>query len=169
MGNPNWATPPEFFERCSRAFGPFDLDAAATADNKKCRMYLGPGSPLSEDALAGNWPGVGAVWLNPPYVKLRGRPGWQLAWRFEWVGVAESESANMARTVCMLLPNDTDTRWFHFLFEVAEIYVTRGRIKFIDPEGGGRCSPRQGHIVAVLRPPVQGLVRPTGIVGTIDA
>jgi phage N-6-adenine-methyltransferase len=152
MGNPDWETPDEFFNKCSEAFGPFGIDAAASQVTTKCARFFDE----KMDALGqdwGNWP----VWVNPPFVKLIG-----------WVRKAIEES-DKGLTVVMLLPNDTDPVWFHLLLARAEIYITKGRIKFIDPEGGGRSSPRQGHIVAVLRPPVIGLERPTGILGTIDA
>mgnify|MGYP003147935647 CR=1 FL=1 len=152
MGNTNWETPAHFFDRCQEAFGPFFLDAAADRLNTKCADYIDAGS----DALSNEW-FSSPVWLNPPYVNL-----------IKWVEKAIEES-DKGLLVCMLLPNDTDTVWFHLLMERAEIYLTRGRVKFIDPESKGRNSPRQGHIVAVLRPPVEGVIRPAGIVGTIDA
>jgi phage N-6-adenine-methyltransferase len=154
MGNLDWETPDEFFNKCSEAFGPFGIDAAASKNNTKCSYYMSE----KTNALDASWPiDVGAAWLNPPYKNI-----------MNWVLKAVDESRE-GLLVCMLLPNDTDTKWFHLLCNFAEIYVTKGRIKFIDPEENGRSSPRQGHIVAVLRPPVEGLIRPTGVIGRIDA
>jgi phage N-6-adenine-methyltransferase len=154
MGNGNWETPPEFFERCDEAWGPFGLDAAATIGNSKCPYMINE----ETNALEVEWPiGQGRVWLNPPYINL-----------ISWVEKSIEES-DRGLLVCMLLPNDTDTRWFQILVDRAEIYTTVGRVKFIDPEGKGRVSPRQGQIVAVIRPPMFGVERPTGIVGRIDA
>ena len=152
MGSPNWETPSEFYLKCSKAFGPFDVDLAATEKNAKCMDWI----TEKKDALSSSWAGLGRAWLNPPYVNL-----------IRWVEKAIEESDN-GLLVCMLLPNDTDTKWFHLLLNRAEIYVTKGRIRFVDPEGGGRSSPRQGHIVALLRPPVPGLTRPTGVLGRIE-
>ena len=164
MGNPNWETPDYFFKRCEAAWGPFGLDAAADEVNSKCELFMNEGI----DAL--NYSGwekmlrrqeggceCKNIWLNPPFVNL--------LW---WVEKAVREQ-NKGLRIVILLPNDTDTKWFHYLSQHAEIYLTIGRIKFIDPEGNGRSSPRQGHLVAVLHPPVKGITRPTGVVGTIKA
>ena len=162
MGNENWETPDYFFKRCEEAWGPFGLDAAATIENCKDDTYIGPDQEGYEtDGLAADWCLIThhecAVWCNPPYKNLK-----------MWVLKALKEADNGLRVV-MLLPNDTDTLWFSLLQEHAEIYLTEGRIKFVDPEGNGRSSPRQGHLVAVLHPPVEGLTRHTGVVGTIKA
>lgn len=162
MGNENWETPNYFFERCEAAWGPFGMDAAASDDNSKCDYWI----TEEENALDLEWEkdhpfGLSGyhknVWLNPPYTNL-----------IAWVNKAIEES-NKGLRVVMLLPNDTDTRWFHILNKRAEIYLIKGRIKFIDPEGNGRNSPRQGHLIAVLYPPIHGLIRSTGVVGTIRA
>ncbi len=167
--NGDWSTPDYFFKRCDATWGPFGLDAAANIENKKCDTFINERA----DALKMPW-GLGViekhdhhlhyvsdynlnVWLNPPYRCL-----------IQWVEKAIEEQKKGLRIV-MLLPNDTDTRWFHMLMKRAEIYVTKGRVQFIDPEGNRRKSPRQGHIIAVLHTPVNGLKRMNGICGTIEA
>src|SRR5262245_40953212 len=66
-----WRTPRSLFDRAARRWGPFDLDAAATADNRLCDAWFGPGSPLGEDALAVAWSLAeerpARAWCNPPY------------------------------------------------------------------------------------------------------
>jgi phage N-6-adenine-methyltransferase len=163
VGNPNWETPPEFFDRCIEAWGPFDLDAAANKSNAKCAEYIS----ARDDALCPfGWPRAKRVWLNPPYKDL-----------IKWVERAIDESDKGDLLVCMLLPNDTDTRWYQLLVKRAEMYTTIGRIKFIDPrfrkaqlDATKKRSPsRQGHIVALIRPPVDGVERPVGVIGRIEA
>jgi phage N-6-adenine-methyltransferase len=153
MDRGDWQTPPEFYKRCHDAFGPFQFDAAAEFHNSKCDGYI---EGNSFQAAWHKMPGCEGVWLNPPYSGL-------LSWAKKAV-----EESDQGLTICMLLPNDLDTKWFRLLASRAEIYITRGRIKFIDPDEPLRVSPRQGHIVAVLRPPVKGVTRPVGVVGWID-
>jgi hypothetical protein len=50
-----WRTPPALFAELCARYGPFALDAAADAGNRLCPAWLGPGSPLGEDALAASW------------------------------------------------------------------------------------------------------------------
>ena len=162
-GNVEWRTPEEIFAICSEAWGPIGLDAAASHDN-----FMGGQKFITaeEDGLRVDWgdrigglPKVTkwAAWVNPPFRNL-----------IKWVEKSIRE-ADAGLQVIMLLPNDTDTRWFRKLMSRSEMYITRGRIRFLDPEGRGRSHPRQGHIVSVLRPPVTGLIRPTGILGSIRA
>ena len=109
-------TPLWFFRELDREFH-FDLDAAATKRNTRCPLWLGPGSPIAEDALAyEGWfelpeafPGGGvlriaSIFLNPPYSALR-----------RWVAKAVEEIQRGPRggRLVMLLPSDTSTRWFH--------------------------------------------------------
>ena len=49
MGNTNWGTPNDFFDRCNEAFGPFGIDLAANEENKKCKDWIGPGSKIESD------------------------------------------------------------------------------------------------------------------------
>jgi len=166
MSNTEWETPTDLVQRCAQLCGleVFSLDVAATSNNCKGMTFISAekdGLNVRWDLIYGGPQSSGylpmtSVWCNPPYKNI-----------INWVTKAIEESQNVV--VCMLLPNDTDTKWFHLLLNRAEIYVTKGRVKFRDPTGKGRVQPRQGHIVAVLRPPVEGVTRPTGIVGTIDA
>lgn len=83
-----WSTPQEFWQRLHGKGAPvlwwdtgevevlaprgYVIDLAADPDNTKLPTWLGPGSPLGEDALAVDWealvaPQRGPAWLNPPY------------------------------------------------------------------------------------------------------
>lgn len=131
-----WRTPPEFFARVARRYGPFDLDAAATIDNRLCAAWFGPYSPLGEDALTTSWAIVDDVvtraWCNPPN-----------SLNAEFVAkAAEEAQAGRAQTT-LLLPSTTDVRWWH---------------RYIWQETG----PRAGVLVEFLSPRVRFL-RPDGL------
>ena len=108
-----WETPQDFFDALNEEFH-FDLDAAATYENKKCSKYL-------TDAFAVFWGDHGgSVWCNPPYGRGLGR------W-FE-----KAREASRWATVVMLVPARTDTKWFHeHVWKVAsEVRFIKGRLKF---------------------------------------
>ena|SRR3990167_6162883 len=161
MGNPDWATPGFFFDRCVAAWGPFDLDAAASEVNSKCRKWLGPGSLLGEDALEVDWlRAIGgenqlypSVFVNPPY--------WNLA---AWVSKAIEES-DKGLTVVMLLPWGQWAEWMEAISGRSEMVRVVGRIKFVDPTGAARTQPNGMNVVGVVRPPVEGVRWPVGFTG----
>lgn len=57
-----WATPRPLVRQLSKAFGPFDLDAAAAPWNAVCRHFVS-----RRDNLLRHQPKAKRVWLNPPY------------------------------------------------------------------------------------------------------
>lgn len=133
----DWETPPDLFERLNAEFE-FTLDAAANAENRKCVRYLGPGSPLINDALAclGFGPGE-RIWCNPPYGLLG-----------PWVR-AFATWARAGALVVALLPNATDTRWFwEAAWTATEIRLVGGRIQFV----GTTSRNPSGSIVAIWTP-----------------
>ena len=176
MGNGAWSTPQPFFERVSRAWGPFGLDAAASKANKKCDFWFGPGSengPWLEggypNALHCDWlkaveeaeyerhfPSGRRVYLNPPYTDL-----------LAWVTKAAEES-DKGLTVVMLLPWGQWAEWMEVAKKRAEIVHVVGRIRFIDPDppkGKPREQPMGMNILAIFRPPVKGVTWPVGFTG----
>ena len=58
----DWATPQSFFDKLDRIYGPFTLDAAASADNYKVANHY----TEADNALSQDWSG-NRVFLNPPY------------------------------------------------------------------------------------------------------
>ena len=127
-----WETPQALFDTLDGEFH-FTLDAAATRENAKCFLYLGPdmGTPY-HDALAIDWwlgrqLDAECVWLNPPYSKCR-----------EFIAKAATEARKGLTVVC-LVPSRTDTRWWHdYVWDDVrhcarpgiEIRFIRGRLKF---------------------------------------
>jgi phage N-6-adenine-methyltransferase len=125
-----WETPSHLFETLNREFG-FTVDVCATPENAKCQTFF----TKEQNGLAQEWTGV--VWCNPPY-------GLQLR---EWSRKAYESSQRGATVVC-LLPNRTDTRWWHeWILPYAEIRFIRGRLKF----NGVRNSAPFPSVIAVFR------------------
>lgn len=113
-----WETPQDFFDELNQTFH-FDLDACASHANTKCERYFTKG----DNALEQDWSGT--VWMNPPY-------GRQIE---SFMQKAFSESCKGATVVC-LVPNRTDTRWWHRYACRGVVIPIRRRLYF-----GGASSP----------------------------
>ena len=126
----DWETPQDFFDNLNSEFG-FTLDAAASLTNHKCDKYYS----IENNGLEQEWDQ--STYCNPPY----GRGV------FSWVQKAYFESLK-GKTIVMLLPARTDTRWFHeFILGKAEIRFIKGRLKF----GGSKNSAPFPSMVVVYR------------------
>jgi phage N-6-adenine-methyltransferase len=140
-----WSTPDNAFAALHDEFN-FVADMAASAENRKCDVWFGPGSPYGEDALAMRyWPLGQALFINPPYSKCA-----------EFVARAAKEAAEGA-IVVMLIPSRTDTRYWHAHIWDAEknrprpgveVRFIKGRLKF----GGSKNSAPFPSAVVIFRP-----------------
>jgi phage N-6-adenine-methyltransferase len=137
-----WSTPQEFWRQLDQEFQ-FDVDAAATRENAKCRVWF-------ESALHQTWCSFGrrppTVWLNPPYSRVG-----------EFIQHAAMEARRGCTVVC-LVPSRTDTRWWHSEVWDAEkhqprpgveIRFIKGRLKF----GNSNNSAPFPSVVIIFRPP----------------
>lgn len=134
-----WYTPPEIV-RALGGDGGFDLDPCTPEDpttlpaRTAARMI-----PPSEDGLATPWPGGSYVWMNPPYG--RGIERWL------------SKLASHPGGGIALVPANMDPAWMHTFVlahpRTTALLFTRGRLKFIRPDGGeGNASPTGSVLVA---------------------
>ena len=141
-----WSTPLDFFSALDAEFG-FDVDAAATLDNRLKDEYFGLDHHRSErrDALAADWGGK-VCWLNMPYSMCR-----------EFIAKAAQEAAKGCTVVC-LVPSRTDTRWWHdHVWDCVrhqprpgvEVRFIKGRLTF----GGAKAGAPFPSVVIVFRPP----------------
>lgn len=123
-------TPDHVFEYAEAKWGPFDLDAAASALNTKAPAFF----TEQDDALRHSWHDV--VWCNPPYKKL-----------LDWVLYAhEQVKAGNARRVVLLLPAHTATRWFHHALDYGKVEFIKGKVKF----GGAKGVPFYGSVFVIF-------------------
>lgn len=141
-----WYTPPEVRDRVLTEW-PIALDAAATADCALVPDYLGPDhdDPARRDSLVfDHWAGlagVGAVWLNPPYL-----PSNHLA---AFLARAAA-TAGAGATVVGLVPASTGTRWWwtHVVESGAQVEFLRGRLAFTGPHATpGQTAPWASALV----------------------
>src|SRR6266699_645834 len=124
----NWITPPDFLKKLDEEFH-FDFDP--------CPYPM----PI--------WNGLEVSWrkcnyVNPPYGREVGK----------WVHKGFME-AQQDKTVVMLLPARTDTRWFHeWIYKETrtEIRFLRGRLKFLSPDGKPMNSAPFPSMVVIFRP-----------------
>ena len=101
----DWATPKGVFDA---------LDAEFNFNDDPCPLY----GVSHEDGLTRPW-GT-STFVNPPYGREIGK----------WTRKAYNEAA-LGKTVVMLIPSRTDTRWWHEdIMKADEIRFVRGRLKF---------------------------------------
>lgn len=91
-----WETPDEIVEYLAERYGKYDLDAAATEDNKKCDKFYSK----ETNCLKRWWGSNKHVWLNPPY----SNPD-----PFIKKAIEQMEHGNQ---IDILLPADNSTAWF---------------------------------------------------------
>lgn len=130
----DWATPPAFVAALEAEFGKFDLDPCATDQTAKADRYF----TIEENGLVQPWAGL--VFVNPPYSNVA-----------PWIEKAIAEwEAGRARSL-LLLPNNTDTTWFHDLV-LAKCHVRflRGRIAFLGHDGQPVVGNRGGNLLVLV-------------------
>jgi len=104
----DWATPAWLYEELNKEFH-FDFDP--------CPLY---GADGQVDGLSIEW--GGANFCNPPYGRVIGK----------WTSKARQE-AEQGKTVVLLVPSRTDTKWWHEdCMKADEIRFIKGRLKFGD-------------------------------------
>ena len=133
-GENEWYTPAKYIDLARKVLGEIDLDPASSA---KAQITVNATAYFSAAQNGFNQEWDGRVWLNTPYAQ-------PLIGQFV-EKLVEERSAGRVEAAILLTHNYTDTAWFHKACEIADaICFTRGRIKFLDSEGGD-CAPTQGQ------------------------
>lgn len=96
-----WETPDWVFSPLHTLLR-FDLDAAASRENAKCRRYFNE----ERSALERPWDAE-SVWCNPPYGR---EPGTGV-----WVEHGRGWAERLRNRVTMLVPVKADAAWYHDL------------------------------------------------------
>ena len=123
-------TPADFMEGIHAAFGDVDLDP--------CAHLLSPVAARRRilpceggDGLADDWSGR-LAFVNPPFSEL-----------LVWLRRAHGQwTIGNVETVVCLVPVRTDSAWFHDVLSAdADIYLLRGRVRFLDTKGRAQPTP----------------------------
>ena len=145
MANDLWRTPKEVFKYFNDQYS-FECDVAASDDNHLCDYYF----TEEIDALTYSWeiqlaPGL-YVWCNPPYSKP-----------LPWIEKAIAESQESGIGSVILLNCDMSTRWAKLLTKVSceIIFITEGRIAFLDGEGKAIGGNNKSQMVIIIPPYVR--------------
>ena len=164
-----WATPRDVVAYMESRYGKYDLDAAASEDNKVCEKFYSK----ETNCLKRWWGSKKHVWLNPPY----SNPD-----PFVLKAIEQMEHDNQ---IDILLPADNSTAWFSDAQKhAAEIiwitgetwkdedgreYSRTGRLAFIsgltgDPVSGNN----KGSVIFVMRKLKDGETQQTHYVKISD-
>ena len=134
-------TPLWFFQQCAARFGPFDMDVAASDENRLCLFYL----TERDDALSCEW--ARTNWCNPPY-----GPGGTIE---KWIAKAREQRAKGLRTL-MLLPADTSTKWYHDVSRNELTELVPFRLAFDAPDGSTKGnSAKFGSVLVWIAPRIE--------------
>jgi len=131
-------TPADFMASIYEAFGKVDVDPCAHLLSPVVatrRILLSEGG----DGLVDDWSGR-LAFVNPPFSQL-----------LRWLRRAHDEwQAGHVETVVCLVPVRTDSAWFHeTLSAAADIYLLRGRVRFLNGEGKGQHTPFSLMVLAL--------------------
>lgn len=156
-----WETPDEIVEYMVGRYGEYDLDAAASDENKKCEKFYSK----ETNCLKRWWGSNKHVWLNPPY----SNPD-----PFVLKAIEQMEHGNQ---IDILLPADNSTAWFRDAQKhAAEIiwitgetweedgkqYSRNGRVSFIYGLSGLPVSGNnKGSVIFVMRKLKEGETQQT--------
>jgi len=134
-GNDEWFTPDEHIVLARTVLGTFDLDPASHAKAQH-RIRAATFFTQEQDGLSREW--RGRVWLNPPYSQPKIE---------QFVDKLICEVAARRVTDAIMLTNSaTDTSWFQKAARSASsICFTRGRLRFVSPDGNARGMPAHGQ------------------------
>lgn len=142
-------TPQWLFDELNQKHGPFTVDVAASAANRKCSRFY----DLTTNGLEQSWHGE-HVWCNPPYSNIG-----------IWVAKAMHEVFvnGCPRAVLLLPSNRTEQQWWQAQIEpvrdrgrgVSTDFLSR-RINFgtpANPDGKYNSSSPFGLVVVTLECP----------------
>jgi hypothetical protein len=134
-GNFERYTPAEYIEAARATLNGFDLDPASCAIAQET-VQASRFFTIDDDGLKQEW--HGRVWLNPPYSQ-------PLIGLFIDKLIAELAAGRVTQAI-VLTHNSSDTAWFQKLAACATAFCfTRGRVRFVFPDGARRGSPVQGQ------------------------
>lgn len=143
-----WETPDDFFGVVNAEFR-FQLDVAATRENRKCTGWIG----RKENALSPKcpwiYPSERRVWLNPGFSGVG-----------PWMKKAYEESQRYPDAVVVVMARISPSAkwWRNWAMKASEIRLLTGsvpkksRVHFIPPPGVEASSNTQENCLIIFRP-----------------
>ena len=136
----SYETPDDLYKRLESQYGMFfQLDAAATLENKKCESYI-------PNAMFNGW-GFGVdVWCNPPH-----------SMNEEFIRRADAQHKKHNINIVMIIPaNVIGTKAWHELIENETITITenhplKGRPNFLKLGRKTKHPSRNSYVIIVWR------------------
>ena len=117
-GSDEWSTPQHLFDFFDSFFH-FDIDAAASKRNAKCKWFW----TRRDDGLRQSWPTGKSVWMNPPYSQAS-----------KWARKAH-EAAQNGTVVVGLLVNRSANKWYaDYVVPNATVIQLSGRVGFTNSD-----------------------------------
>jgi ParB family chromosome partitioning protein len=160
MAGNEWYTPGEYLEAARAVMGGIDLDPASCAEANRsvraARYYT-----QAENGLLHPW--SGRVWCNPPYTQVRPGRSALKAWVEKLV--VSYRLGHVSEAIC-LLPSDTSTRWFAWLWAFVVCFPPR-RLRFDRPGTQRREQPPFGTCFVYLGPQEQRFAEVFGAYGQV--
>lgn len=138
--NVEWYTPEDILERVRNVLGNIDLDPA-TSEIAQQRVKASNYFTVEDDGLNKDW--IGKVYCNPPYDQTRLK---KFTKKF-----LDSYTQGQMDEGIMLTNSGTDTQWNTPLSQGVQVY-TRGRIKFVQPDGTLKGAGSRGHLFTYFGP-----------------
>ena len=134
-GNVEWYTPQRIMNIVRCTLDTIDLDPASTPFANET-VQANHFYTKEEDGLSRPW--FGNIFCNPPY------SGGMMP-KFADKLLGEFREGRIAQAI-MLTNSATDTQWYHdLLMECTAACLTKGRIRFVSPDGEPGKSPVMGQ------------------------
>jgi len=128
-------TPQWLFDWLSDRYGPFQLDAAATAKNALCDEYYDEAT----DALTHPW--YDKTFCNPPFAKFG-----------DWIAKAAHEAVERNVRSVLIAPVGCSQKWYHQVAARWTVLVPDRRISFCMPDGTPTSSADRDSIFILIGP-----------------
>jgi phage N-6-adenine-methyltransferase len=145
MANDLWRTPKEVFKYFNDRYD-FQCDVAASNENHLCNYFFTKGDSGLDNFWSEYVDPSGHVWCNPPYSKP-----------LPWIKKAIAESQESGIGSVILLNCDMSTKWAKLLTKVSceIIFITEGRIAFLDGKGQAIGGNNKSQMVIIIPPYVR--------------
>lgn len=142
MANDLWRTPNQVFKYFDDQYS-FRCDVAASDQNHLCGLYYTELTNALENVWSYKVEPGGYIWCNPPYSKP-----------LPWVEKCIAESKESGIGTVILLNCDMSTKWAKLLTKVSckIIFITEGRIAFLDGEGKAIGGNNKSQMVIIIPP-----------------